>query len=424
MIFTNDDCINCNKCIKTCPVLLANVAANNRIEVNSDVCIGCGACFDNCTHNAREYEDDTEAFLADLKKGKKYSVIVAPAFLSNYPREYKKIFGYLKSLGVVGIYSVSHGADITTWAYIKYLKETGKQGMISQPCPVIVDYIEKYQPELISSLMPIQSPMICEAIYLKKYEHIAEELVFLSPCIAKQREINDANTKGVVKYNVTFKKLLNAIRGKYLNAPEAEEESVYGLGVRYPHPGGLKENVQYFLGDDVPVLQVEGETEAYHFLKEYALRKANKPFLVDILNCAKGCLRGTGTENSISDIDVELASNHGKKLVVYESVKKLPLHKADKNGNPWNAALSLEDRWKAFDRQFSKLDSRDFMRSYTNKAVSVKLPDAKQEAEIYHSMLKDTKEAQTRDCACCGYSSCKMMVSAIYNGVNQKENCI
>ena len=28
------------------------------------------------------------------------------------------------------------------------------------------------------------------AIYLKKYEHITEELVFLSPCIAKRLEIN------------------------------------------------------------------------------------------------------------------------------------------------------------------------------------------------------------------------------------------
>ena len=61
--------------------------------------------------------------------------------------EDKKIYGYLKSLGVSHIYSVSFGADITTWAYISYLKETGKTGLISQPCPAIVNYIEKYQPD-------------------------------------------------------------------------------------------------------------------------------------------------------------------------------------------------------------------------------------------------------------------------------------
>ena len=100
---------------------------------------------------------------------------------------------------------MSFGADITTWVYIKYIKETGQTGLISQPCPAIVNYIEHYQPMLIKQLMPIQSPMICEAIYLKKYQGIKEDLVFLSPCIAKKDEIADANTNGVVKYNVTVK---------------------------------------------------------------------------------------------------------------------------------------------------------------------------------------------------------------------------
>ena len=173
------------------------------------MCIGCGACFDHCQHNARDYNDDTDEFLSNLKKGKKYSIIVAPAFIANYPSEYKKIYGYLKSLGVQHIYSVSFGADITTWAYIKYIKEIGKMGMISQPCPAIVKYIEKYQPELIKMLVPLQSPMMAEAIYLKKYQNVNEELVFLSPCISKKDEITDKNTKGYVKYNVTFKRLLN-----------------------------------------------------------------------------------------------------------------------------------------------------------------------------------------------------------------------
>lgn len=104
MIFTNSECIGCNKCIRSCPAELANVAEGERIEVNADACISCGGCFDNCRHGARDYEDDTEMFLSDIEKGKKYSVIVAPAFIANYPKEYKKIFGYLKKKGVVEIY--------------------------------------------------------------------------------------------------------------------------------------------------------------------------------------------------------------------------------------------------------------------------------------------------------------------------------
>lgn len=419
MVFTNEKCVGCNKCIRSCPVLTANVAEGEKINVNEEMCIQCGACFDNCMHEARDYEDDTAVFLADLKAGKKFSVIVAPAFIANYPNDYKKIYGYLKSLGVAHIYSVSYGADITTWAYISYLKETGKQGLISQPCPAIVTYIEKYQPELIPMLVPLHSPMMAEAVYLKKYKNATEDLVFLSPCIAKRMEINDKNTKGYVKYNVTFKKLMEAIGSSYLSAREAEEESSYGLGARYPKPGGLKECVHFFLGNRTAVLQVEGEVEAYKFLKEYVHRKTNLPFMVDILNCQKGCIRGTATDDKIDDIDVELAINEMNKLVVNEG-------KAfkGKKGNPWNSALSLEKRWEYFCEQFKELNINDFRREYTDKRVRIMIPDEKKLEDIFNDMCKYTKESHHIDCSCCGYSTCKEMAYAIYNGVNTKENCI
>ena len=419
MVFTNEKCVGCNKCIRSCPALTANVAEEGKINVDEKMCIQCGACFDHCMHNARDFDDDTVKFLDDLKKGKKLSVIVAPAFIANYPKEYKKIYGYLKSLGVAHIYSVSFGADITTWAYISYLKETGKTGLISQPCPAIVNYIEKYQPELIPMLVPLHSPMMAEAVYLKKYKNATEDLVFLSPCIAKRLEINDKNTGGYVKYNVTFKKLMEAIGSEYRNAKEAEEESSYGLGARYPKPGGLKECVHFFLGNQTAVLQVEGEEEAYKFLNEYAHRKTNLPFMVDILNCQKGCIRGTATDEKIDDIDVELAINEMNKLVVNEARPG-----KDKKRNPWNSALSLEKRWEYFCQQFKELNIRDFSRAYTAKKIDILTPSEQEMDAIYRDLGKDSRESRHIDCSCCGYHTCKDMVKAIYNGVNSKENCI
>ena len=172
LIFTNDKCIGCNKCISVCPVIVANRAVKTkegipRIEVDGDKCIACGACFDACEHNAREFVDDTEEFFAALARGERISVLWAPAFAANYPNEYKKILGGLKKMGVNRIISVSFGADITTWGYIKYISEYNFTGGISQPCPAIVNYIEHYIPELISKLIPVQSPLMCAAIYAK-----------------------------------------------------------------------------------------------------------------------------------------------------------------------------------------------------------------------------------------------------------------
>lgn len=422
MIQTNDNCIGCNKCIKDCPTLSANIAKEKQIHVNIDACISCGACVSVCTHNARDYEDDTALFLNDLKNGRHYSVLVAPAFISNYPDTYKRVYGYLKSIGVNEIYPVAYGADITTWAYFKYINDTGKKGLISQPCPAIVNYIERYKPQLIDKLMPVQSPMMCEAIYLKKYLGIRDELVFLSPCIAKKDEITSKRGMGLIRYCVTFDKLMSAIGDNYKNYPEYDGTTDYGLGIKYPHPGGLKENVYYFLGD-VPVLQTEGE-EAYTFLNHYDDYKGTKPVLVDILNCKKGCLRGPGTDASIPDITVALAKTDVTVSSSSCSSSFLTRRKSLVKSNPWNKELSYKERFAALDKQFARLDLNDFLCSYEDKSVKENPVSEKEADAIYRDMLKDTKEERCIDCGCCGYTSCSVMVQAIHDGINVKENCI
>ena len=181
LVFTNDKCIGCNKCISVCSAVGACVASTdengrNRIEVDDSKCVACGACFDVCEHGAREFRDDTERFFEDLKKGEKISLLLAPAFKANYPDEYGSVLGGLKELGVNRIVSVSFGADITTWGYLNYINKHNFKGGISQPCPAVVSYIERYQPELIPKLFPVQSPIMCAAIYARKTMKITDKL--------------------------------------------------------------------------------------------------------------------------------------------------------------------------------------------------------------------------------------------------------
>lgn len=112
---------------------------------------------------ARDYDDDTDKFFEDLKKGTSISILAAPAIKTNF-KNYGKLFGYLKSLGVNVFYDVSLGADITTWGYLRAIKKDNLHSVIAQPCPSIVNYIQKFKHDLISSLAPIHSPLICNAI--------------------------------------------------------------------------------------------------------------------------------------------------------------------------------------------------------------------------------------------------------------------
>lgn len=423
LVYTNDKCIGCNKCISVCPVLTANIAEDiseemSAIRVNSDACIACGSCFDVCRHEAREYNDDTERFFEDLKKGVSISILVAPAFVANYPKEYERYLGILKSLGVKHIISTSFGADITTWAYLKYITEKNFTGGISQPCPAVVGYIEKHLPELIPNLVPIHSPMMCGAIYAKKYMGINDRLAFISPCIAKKNEIDDPNCNGYISYNVTFKYLIDYIKKNNIKGNNlAKDEIEYGLGSYYPMPGGLKENVYWFLGNDVLIRQMEGEKHMYEYLKHYLERVKNRkdlPFMLDALNCSQGCICGTGIEESKTVGDDNLMNLWGVR------------NKSITDKGIWGKKLSSKDRLDKLNKQFSNLNLKDFIRRYTDRSYEqrVRKPSMTELDAIFNSMKKTTQEKRCIDCSACGYESCVTMATAIYNGVNHKENCI
>lgn len=423
LVITNEKCIGCNKCISACPVLTANHAVEedgkSKIYVDGNACISCGACIDACEHGAREFMDDTERFFADLQKGEKISLLVAPAFLANYPGEYASVLGGLKKLGVGRIISVSFGADITTWGYIKYITENKFYGGISQPCPAVVNYIERYVPELLPKLMPIHSPMMCAAVYAKKYMKLTDKLAFISPCIAKKKEIEDPNTHGFVSYNVTFDHLMKYVREHGIKGPDAVDEIEYGLGSIYPMPGGLKENVYWFCGEDAFVRQVEGEAHMYEFLQDYKERvKSGKslPFMVDALNCSSGCIYGTA-------IEPEKAASEENMYTLQEIRQK-----SKKSGKKQAFARDLTPakRLKKLNEQFAKLDIHDFMRSYTDHSrdVDVKVPDKEQLAQVFKQMDKVTILDQKINCSACGYHTCKEMAQAIYNDCNTPNNCI
>lgn len=424
LIVTNDNCIGCNKCISVCSCVGACVASEledgkNRIDVDGDMCIACGACFDVCEHTAREFIDDTEEFFAALKRGEKISILLAPAFKANYPSEYERVLGGLKKLGVNRIISVSFGADITTWGYLNYIQENDFKGGISQPCPAVVGYIERYMPELISKLFPVQSPMMCAAIYAKKVMGITDKLAFISPCIAKKLEMEEPSNKGYVHYNVTFTHLMNYVKEHNIYGELCSDEIEYGLGSLYPAPGGLKENVYWFLGESVFIRQIEGEKHLYEFLENNKDRiaKGKTPYLfIDALNCSAGCLCGTATDIAISKTDDALYNV----LKIRESVKKNNLSSA------WSKRLSPKKRLKKFNRQFRNLNLKDYLRTYQDLSGTCKndIPSEQQKQEIFYDMNKRSYEEQHINCSCCGYDSCEDMVVAIHNKFNRKENCI
>lgn len=401
-------CVGCNKCIFKCPTHANDAVLEegcNKIHVNNELCIWCGECLDVCDHNARKLADDTDKFFQALQAGEKISAIAAPALIHNIP-EYKRLFGYLKECGVNLIYDVSFGADITVWGYLKTIREKDIKTMISQPCPVVVRYIEHFKPELIPYLAPVQSPAVCTGIYLKKYESCTDKLAFLSPCISKTVEFTDENTHGYVHYNVTYKGILKYLKNHEIDLSAYSEVSFDNpkgsLGAAFSRPGGLKENVQLYLGEDVWVKQVEGIEEVNIYLDEYLDRIKEGlpvPVLVDVLNCRNGCNKGTATEKKAQFDAIDLKLDQMKKEVSREE------------------ALML---FKDFDTRFCL---EDFERSYTDQS-NLHEPAKEEDIEkVFIQLEKLTEPERNVNCFSCGYGNCRNFANAVALGQNHIENC-
>ncbi|MDR1829321.1 MAG: methyl-accepting chemotaxis protein [Candidatus Fibromonas sp.] len=409
-IITNDldKCIGCNRCVRVCPIYEANFAwtdgnGNVKVRIENSKCVACGSCLEACHHGSRHYEDDTERFFNDLRSGVPISVFAAPAVKSNFD-DYERIFTWLRSLGVKSIYDVSLGADICTWAHIRYIQKNGPKPIISQPCPAIVNYILIHRNGLIKHLSPVHSPMLCTAVYMSKYEKVGTKIAALSPCVAKSYEFEATH---IVDYNVTFKKLSEYMQNNHVALPSNRsgfDNYKAGLGSLYPMPGGLKESVEFYAGKQFRVDKSEGPRHVYRMIGEYARAPVERlPVLFDVLNCQEGCNAGTGCVKGKDFFEISVKMDALRQAAIKEGNEQY----AKELFNKFDETLKLDD----FIRQYIPTPSR-----------SIRItPDKIEEAFI--ALGKYDKESRDFSCGACGCDNCLDMAWQVAKGINIPENC-
>ena len=396
-----DKCIGCNACIRVCPVPNANRYDGKVVHVNDDKCIRCGECVKNCQHGARYYTDGLEEMMR-LIKTKKVSLVVAPAIKTAMDGKWRHVLQWLKDMGVNEVYDASFGADICTYLHLEYVKQNPNAKIISQPCAAIVNYAEKHKPELLPKLSPVHSPLLCTAVYVKKYLGNHDTLIGLTPCIAKGDEF--ANT-GYISLNVTFRRLMEYIEENHITLGKGHSPFEFSKargfdGAFYPIPGGLKECLKVF-APDLSVTTSEGVQKIYEDLDTYLETSPSKlPTVYDVLSCEFGCNSGAG---AIEKFDM---------FNSYDIMMKVKGFAAKNKKN---------ERFHT--KIFRDLELKDFIRTYQNRCTD-KLPTMHELDPVFNSMGKFTDSDRHIDCHACGYKSCKHMAMSIYAGNNTPNNCI
>ena len=409
-------CVGCNACVRACPIGDANIARMDesgqlKIMIDDEKCIKCGACIRACSHNARSYVDDTDRFLEDLRRGQEIALIAAPAIKVAFDGNWRHALQWLLDHGVKKIYDVSFGADICTWAHLRYMEKNPGKKLISQPCAAVVNYVQRHKPELYSNLSPIHSPMLCLATYMKKVLGYKGKIAAISPCIAKIEEFRET---GLVDYNVTMEHLRQYFAENNVRLPEVkifsefEFDGSQGLeGAIYPKPGGLMVNILTH-APNANVITSEGTESLYHDMEIYStLKESEKPDLFDVLNCGDGCNGGPATgvhyqrfamNNIMHDVE-----QHARKVRKANTTKK-----------------GVDQQFAEFDRT---LNLNDYIRTYKHYDVHKTNVSEKEIEDAFAQLGKHTKDEKNYDCHSCGYQSCREMAIAVARGLNTPENC-
>ena len=298
-LINTEKCVSCPLavCAKVCPVSAIH-RLNKDIhlyQIDYKSCIGCGDCFVYCPNNAVIYRNSIEQVKYFLTHYKTVALL-DPSISGEFEdiTDYRKFVAMIKFLGFDYVHEVSFGVDMVASKYADLIHNYNGKYYIFSTCPVIVNYVRKFHPELINNLAPFVSPAIALAKYLHKYYDEDTKFIFIGPCFASKDEEINSNEK-FIDANITFRELRQMFKDSDIQEIEAEYDDFdppYGnRGALYPLIDGLLYAANC---ENSPVFSMANRRKSLNAIKTFAeySTKLQKHFNLFYCQC---CSLGPGT---------------------------------------------------------------------------------------------------------------------------------
>jgi iron only hydrogenase large subunit-like protein/uncharacterized Fe-S cluster-containing protein len=402
-------CKDCYKCLRTCPVKAIKMERGElphelHARVCEERCIFDGSCVLVCPQNAKKVASDLDSLRPLLEEGVNVAASIAPSFPSAFPDiDPLTIPTALRLIGFGFVQETAIGAELVSREYARRFREEDKP-LISSPCPVVVNLIERHYPEVIPYLAPIVSPMVAHGRYLKQIMP-GTKVAFIGPCIAKLGEREASGVDDAIDFVLTFEELRDVFLEAGIDLGSLEQSQFDGAlpdkARLFPVEGGILRSAS--LSTDMldhEVLTVSGLENCKEVLKQFiqGMRRGDRahlPCLVDMLACEGGCINGP---KNPSDEDV-----YTRRARVLEYVKQ--------SSDPEDVS------------RCPKIPRELLERTYRNLKPDVLEPD---EGTIRAILAKTGKHSQADElnCGACGYDSCRDKAIAVFQGMADPEMCI
>ncbi len=395
-------CKRCYLCVRRCPAKAIRVE-NGQAKVMAERCVACGYCVRVCPQGAKQIRDGIQHTQALLKSPGRTVAILAPSFPAAFAAIHSlQLVAALRRLGFDKVYEVALGADLVGAEYARLAQKEIMPIIITSPCPAIVNYIEKYRPELLLVLAPIVSPMVALGRLLREQWEPDAQIVFIGPCIAKKHEADDPKIHGIIDEVLTFEELARLLAqqgiaaetlpGTPFDGPEA------GVGRAFAISGGLIDTAHIPGGTlQNHVIVTEGRDRVLEALEKASEGKIEAQFL-DLLFC-EGCINGPQMAQELSVFVRKDRVVH----FLHHSVKE--------------ASLEERSTWT------ETIAPLNLLREYTREELALPMPSDAELAAILAITGKYTVEDEL-NCGACGYPSCREKAVAVFQGIAEAEMCL
>ncbi|NLE58775.1 MAG: histidine kinase, partial [Planctomycetes bacterium] len=180
-----EKCRMCFTCVRECPAKAIRIEGGQAMVIK-ERCIACGNCLQVCSQSAKQMVDSTDELQDLLGSGREVIACLAPSFSAAFADlDPGRVVAAVRKLGFRFVCEVAFGADLVAERYRRILEEHNGKRYIATTCPALVEFVEKYYPELVPALAPIVSPMVAMARVLRVLHGPDMKIAFIGPCIAK-----------------------------------------------------------------------------------------------------------------------------------------------------------------------------------------------------------------------------------------------
>ena len=386
LISKTDDCKNCYKCIRSCPIKAISFE-NNRATIIHDECILCGTCYNICPQQLKEVRNDVSK-VKGLLRCHKVVASIAPSHVAYYDNtDISAIREALLKLGFTAVEETAIGATIVKKAYDEMINE-GRDVVISSCCHSVNLLIEKRYPECLPYLADVLTPMQAHGLNIR--ERFGEEVkvVFIGPCISKKDEADHSDYIDAV---LTFQELDKWLSDENIVLDTGKtavrlDESKARL---FPRAGGIIDTMACER-EDYQYIAVDGLRNCMRTLEDLKNGLIHKCF-IEMSTCAGSCINGPVTRKKKASIATKIV-----------------------NVNRYAGKQDFE---------YGNTTSSDIQQSYLPEERKLLMPSESEIEDMLGKMHKTRKEDRL-NCGCCGYDSCRDKAIAIIRGRANIDMCL